>query len=131
MKPPNTFFWTRFYSRFQVQQEGEHKKEVALDGRDERQLLLAFQLAYKRRFEREPYGLFFSHPSVMSRYLSLDAILMHAFYRGGHRALVVMKELDWFDGKGRLSLNNQVLRESLLRVQSVQKEYESVRPGPI
>ena len=88
----------------------------------EDQLLVSFRKVYADTLRREQHGFFgsFRRSNIAYQKASLDEILTHALYQGGHRSLAVMKELKWFDGKGDVYLNIKALEDAVARVREAQ-----------
>lgn len=88
----------------------------------EEALLMSFKKKYVEKLSEDRHGFFgsFRRSNMHYQTATLDQILTHALYEGGHRSLYVIKELQWLDDKNNLNLNIPALKAALERVQAKQ-----------
>jgi len=89
----------------------------------EEELLASFKKKYVEKLSKDRNGFFgfYRRSNIHYQMIStLDQILSHALFEGGHRSLFVIKELRWIDDKNNLNLNIPALKAALERVQARQ-----------
>lgn len=113
-----------FYRKYQVEYhfmppffEPIHP-EVLNISQDE--LLASFRSLYSSVLRANQSSFFgvFTRSHLDYKNASLEDILYHGLYGGGHRTFAVLKELQWFDSKGNINLNIPVLKVALKMVET-------------
>jgi hypothetical protein len=96
----------------------------------EEALLVSFKKKYVEKLSEDRNGFFGNYRRSNMHYqtTTLDQILSHALFEGGHRSLDVIKELQWIDKKNNLNLNIPVLKTALERVHANHKKSKITDP---
>ena len=107
-----------FYDRLSLKYELLDPRKQRLRKRNnlnEDKMLSCFRRHYKARLERDMHSFFSSKKRSNLNYkeANLETILRHALKENGGRTLSILTHLGWLDRKGRLILNEPVLKKAM------------------
>ena len=95
--------YEKLSSEYRIEQPRAEARDPIVLVLSEQQLIGLFRRAYNNKLNADRRGYFgFFKRSNIASVDSLEAIIEHGLYNGGHRTFQVMQELGWFDDRKNL-----------------------------